>query len=611
MDGNINWYERYNKTVDVFWNNFMFWYALFSHTDARTRTRTQHKQTRTRAHKQHTISRVHSNAHMHTHARTRARAHTHTHRIFMIFPGTSLATFQSFICRKIHKDTYLIASMYKEECPWGGENLQLYRLDTWSTLAFMSLALIFVYPIGIPTLMYFLMRFNGIPRLAKKKIGTSLINAMIVEFVKNTATSSSQRLASFLGCPPGLKLEDEDDTEKAENDVMHEEFNRRVQALFLEIFPEHTECGESCEGHQLPDLPVRMLQEMGYPGDLSALTLEARKWFARIDLDGSKSLDQDELATEFERIGLSTEEAKSTMAVHNAGSEGDEETPLLIEDFICTLIHVLGNDVESLAAQDVVTLAHLFDKYDEDGNGQIDPQEFSKLATDLVKRNFIFSGPETLDALNIMQLHFLRSHLWNRRKAEEVDEGADVSNATRALNKKKELFDAEKKAPAAEEQEEEPEPPERMYRVTREQEKQLKDICDFMKSTCKSTFPQDMKLQKSCEGLVDEETGQISENITPCLMDLRDKVKSDLMAVSDEDNCDYEPMKKASEATLNGHRTSSFREQTRALCKGKSNMYNLLLKVEKAEDQLKSILVDHVNPVRRACVLYVLGLASF
>ena len=44
--------------------------------------------------------------------------------------GMSLASLQTFMCRRIYNTTYLIAD-YREECPWGGLDLDMYRLDTW------------------------------------------------------------------------------------------------------------------------------------------------------------------------------------------------------------------------------------------------------------------------------------------------------------------------------------------------------------------------------------------------------------------------------------------------------------------------------------------------
>ena len=68
--------------------------------------------------------------------------------LFLIYPGTSLTTFQTFICKRIYRDTYLIASLYKEGCPWGGLDLNIWRLDTWEPLSIVSSIFILVYPIG-------------------------------------------------------------------------------------------------------------------------------------------------------------------------------------------------------------------------------------------------------------------------------------------------------------------------------------------------------------------------------------------------------------------------------------------------------------------------------
>jgi hypothetical protein len=71
-----------------------------------------------------------------------------------------------------------------------------------------------------------------------------------------------------------------------------QEFERRMDAFFSEIFPQHAQCGGSCRGHQLPDIAKWFLKELGYPADLKSLTIAARSWFERIDLDGSGSIDR-------------------------------------------------------------------------------------------------------------------------------------------------------------------------------------------------------------------------------------------------------------------------------------------------------------------------------
>ena len=71
-----------------------------------------------------------------------------------------------------------------------------------------------------------------------------------------------------------------------------QEFERRMEAFFSEIFPQHAQCCGSCRGHQLPDMAKRFLKELGYPADLKSLTIAARSWFERIDLNASGSIDR-------------------------------------------------------------------------------------------------------------------------------------------------------------------------------------------------------------------------------------------------------------------------------------------------------------------------------
>jgi hypothetical protein len=51
-----------------------------------------------------------------------------------------------------------------------------------------------------------------------------------------------------------------------------QEFERRMETFFSDIFPQNAQCGGSCRGHQLPDMAKRFLKEMRYPADLKKLT---------------------------------------------------------------------------------------------------------------------------------------------------------------------------------------------------------------------------------------------------------------------------------------------------------------------------------------------------
>ena len=135
--------------------------------------------------------------------------------------------------------------------------------------------------------MLLLMRYNGVPRLAREKVAGSLVTSMIGDYLKVTTTSSSLKLASFVGFPPSMEKEVDSNRKDAAADA---EFDRRTEEVFLEIFPDHEHCGDTCCGHQLPEFPMKILEELKYPTDIAALAFVVRNWFARIDLDGSRLL---------------------------------------------------------------------------------------------------------------------------------------------------------------------------------------------------------------------------------------------------------------------------------------------------------------------------------
>ena len=118
--------------------------------------------------------------------------------------------------------------------------------------------------------MLLLMRYNGVPKLAREKIASSLVTSMIGEYLKATTTASSLKLASFIGFPPSMEKEVDSNSK---NEAADAEFDRRTEEVFLEIFPDHEHCGDTCCGHQLPEMPMKILNELKYPSDVAALAL--------------------------------------------------------------------------------------------------------------------------------------------------------------------------------------------------------------------------------------------------------------------------------------------------------------------------------------------------
>jgi len=329
----IHWTARYESTVDQFWNNFMFF-------------------------------------------------------LFIIFPGAAYSSLEPFNCRVIASITYMKAD-YSERCPWATTPEQLtvggfFYFREWNSLAIAAALYSLLYIVGTPSVMLYIMLRNKVPALSGQRISRSLMSAMIAEYMKATSTASSQRFASFLGMPLSLASSvQSDDTGSCD-----EEFIRRSEAMYLEIFPDHSECGASCRGHTFPQTPLKFLKELKYPENISALGIEARKWFSRIDMDKDGFLDFDELQIELLRIGLDQNTAQSIMEFHDT----DSNEKLDLVEFVDMVIFTLNNALGNLHASDLAMLGRLIETHDTDKNEKLDVNEFRTLALNLIKKNFVFHG---------------------------------------------------------------------------------------------------------------------------------------------------------------------------------------------------------------------------
>ena len=163
------WTDRFHKTVDLFVTNLMFW-------------------------------------------------------LFIVFPGASFASLEIFICREIAGKTYLNAE-YSQTCPWDYPD-GFWNFATWAPIASTAGAYVFIYILGTPVLMMWVMMYHSVPRLVHKKICEGRVAEMIVQYVKNTSTASSQRLASYMGIPPRLHAIDDIDSSNLSG---YKEFHRRAQ----------------------------------------------------------------------------------------------------------------------------------------------------------------------------------------------------------------------------------------------------------------------------------------------------------------------------------------------------------------------------------------------
>ncbi len=229
------------------------------------------------------------------------------------------------------------------------------------------------------------------------------------------------------------------------------------------------------------------------------------------------------------RIGLTSAQATQILQYHK-NATGHAE--LGVDDLINALMHVLGNSIPALSASDMVTIGHLFTEFDENGDGSLDLTEFRQLALELVHTSYAFTGRETLDSLDLVQLDVLRKHKWKRREAQELKDGEEANNAQNAMDAKKQTFDAEatdKPKSPADEEEDKP-----MYQDTKAQKKKLEAICLAMQSVCKRLLAADREFCEQAQALMDED-GQVSPDIVAFSLELKSKLQKQLLVDVDTD----------------------------------------------------------------------------
>lgn len=69
--------------------------------------------------------------------------------LFLIYPSVSSTVLRHFVCKQIDDRSYL----------WSDLRIQCYT-DRWTSFSFVSIALILLYPIGIPVFFFALLKLN-------------------------------------------------------------------------------------------------------------------------------------------------------------------------------------------------------------------------------------------------------------------------------------------------------------------------------------------------------------------------------------------------------------------------------------------------------------------
>ena len=328
-----------------------------------------------------------------------------------------------------------------------------------------------------------------------------------------------------------------------------------------QIFPQHSQCID-CDGHTLPDMSTKILRELKYPPDLTALNLEAKKWFCRIDRDGGGSLNAHEVRNEFQRLGIDHHEVDAIMkfAVSESAqssssgiqqrfaaglryaqssflsSETEDEAELNCGQFITVLQYILDHTIEHFTAADICALNYQLHEYDEDGDGRMDLSEFMSLSLDLVASSFVFNGPQSLNTMHLEQLDALRTHAWKSRAFEDVKEGKNVTdNAQNVFDAQKELLDVDVASATKEQPTFVP-----AYTLKLKQKKELQSICKSIQSICEKHCT-NSDLCNQAKDLFDEETQDLchtafdvagrtnfDSNITHVIFKLKKHIQEDI-----------------------------------------------------------------------------------
>jgi hypothetical protein len=270
-----------------------------------------------------------------------------------------------------------------------------------------------------------------------------------------------------------------------------------------------------------------------------------------------------ELRKEFIRIGITASAASSLWKYHDA----DGNDTLDVMEFHDMVLHILENVHATFSAADMLALGCLINEYDKDGSETLDIVEFKALVSDLVKKNFLFTGREGPDTLDVNQLYILREYNWKRRKMqklEEDDNGPDNRQDQIDAMKDKFLVEIHPSQGGQEKSEQE-----QIHVITKAQKEQLVQACALAKTLCDTCFPD---LRGRADALQHD-----SKDLLPLIVELKKRIHDGLQRELKQrgNNRGFESLFDHSE----------------------NANYILYLQVERLETALHIILLQHVREI--------------
>jgi hypothetical protein len=280
--------------------------------------------------------------------------------------------------------------------------------------------------------------------------------------------------------------------------------------------------------------------------------------------------DRVELTKEFARIGITSSAVSSLWKYHDT----DKNDTLDVMEFHDMVLHILRNVYPTFSAADMLALGCLINEYDKDGSETLDIVEFKALASDLVKKNFLFTGREGPDTLDVNQLYILREYNWKRRKMQKLEKGdKGPDNRQDQIDAMKDKFLVEvlpsegRDAPKGSAPDKsEPEP---IYVITKAHKEQLVKACAFATTLCDTCFPD---LRERADALQHN-----SPDLLPLLVELKKRIHVALQGELKQPG-NNQGIENLFDHTENAN-------------------YGLYLSVERHETELKVILLQHVREI--------------
>ena len=225
------------------------------------------------------------------------------------------------------------------------------------------------------------------------------------------------------------------------------------------------------------------------------------------------------------------------------------------------VLHILENVHTTFSAADMLALGCLINEYDKDRSETLDIVEFKALASDLVKKNLLFTGREGPDTLNLNQLYILREYNWKQRRMQKLEKGDGPDNRQDQIDK----FLVEKQPSEGGEAPKEPEP---IYVITKAQKEQLVKACALVKTLCDTCVPD---LRERADALQYN-----SKDLLPLIVELKKGIHDGLQReLKQRGNNGFESL---FDHTENAN-------------------YVLYLEVERVETVLQRILLQHVGEI--------------